>query len=615
MRPAKINLTLTVLLSLFFWTASFSQPTGADQKKQAQMLQLARSLERNARFEEALDIYRRLWQEQPLNIDFYRGVKNSLEKLNNLTGAEAAVKKMLEYNSSEIVEVDLGDIYYKMGAEKQAYLVWQGIIQKSPKKLSAYQLVAAAMTRNNLYEEAIKIYQQGQKALGRKDVFLIEMANLYRAQMNYQEAVQLYLDYLEIFPEQYNFIELNVTSLSADDDFRQEIEKIIRGRIAQHKDSLALRNILAAFYIRSSNYRSALDEYAIIDQYVSSRPEKEKEKLGHELFRFAQDAFNDEMFDYALQAFQLVINRYPDSDFFPEAKIGMGMCYNEQGDYPQALVILDEVVRAFPKSAYAKTCALLMGEIQLEKLADAVSAEKYFREALGIPPFNNQNYEALFRIGDSYLQRDFLDKARGWYDQILHQKSINNSLKMKALLKMGKVYYWQGDMDRATEYFKKIQTDPVIITNKDEGFYVNDALERQLLIDEGKESPEMLKKLAATELLIEQKKYSAAQQMLDEILANHNSHPLVDDALIKAGELAVLTQNFEAAIGFYRRVVLQPETSCFVDFAQKKIGDIYYQNLKDSTRAISAYETVLANYPDSIYLEEVRDKIRLLEKK
>lgn len=602
------------MLNLISYLFLFSQQDNNTQRQQEQLMQLARNYERNARYEQALEIYQRLLQDEPGSINFYRGVLNMQIKLNNLAGAETVVKTMLETNSSEIVEVDLADIYYKMGAEEKAFSVWNGIVDKYPQKQVVYQIVAASLIRNSLYDEAIEIYQKGQKELGSKDVFIIEIANLYRAQLNYRQAVQLYLDYLEKFPNQYDFIEHNITSLTTDAEINGEIEKIILERIYKNKGKLELRNVLAAFYIRSSNYRAALDEYSSIDQYIKSRPEREKEKLGRELFRFAQDAFNDGVYEYAIQAFQLVIDRYPNSAFVPEAKIGIGHCLEQRGDYLQAVEKYNEVVQAFPKTSYAKICAFRIGEIQLEKLSDAKAAEKSFREVLGTPPFNIQNYESIFRIGDCYVQRGFLEKALSWYDQILHQKSIENNLRMKALLKIGKIYYWQGDFERATENFNKIKSDPINITNDREGFYVNDALENQMLIDEGKAQPELLKKFASAELLIEQKNYNEAKKLLDDIIAAGESNPLIDNALIKIGELSILTKNYNEAIATLQNVVQQHGTSYFVDFAQKSIGDIYYQRFNDSTRALQAYELVLTNYPDSIYLEEVRNKIRLLEK-
>ena len=234
---------------------------------------------------------------------------------------------------------------------------------------------------------------------------------------------------------------------------------------------------------------------------------------------------------------------------------------------------------------------------------------------MGSRPFGNQNIEAIFRIGDCYLARNLLNDAAKWYNQILHQRATSHHFKMKAMLKLGKIFYWQGDFKSALEQFQQIQNDPINITNDQAGIYVNDALEYSILIDENKDSENMLKQFALADLLTEQKKYEQALNLCKEVTQQDSSRNLLDDGWLKIGQLYFFMKKYNESIGAYQNIIDKHAHSVYADLAQKKIGDVYEHGLKNSASALKAYELVLTKYPDSIYLEEVRKKIREIEKR
>jgi len=593
----------------------FGQSRNKTLLQDNQLMRLAQSFEKAAQFNRALEIYQQLWEKRPSDINYYRGVKNNQLKLNRYSDAIFTVKKMLTINSSAIIEVDLGDIYYKMGNEEQALQAWDGVLKKFPQKQTTYQVVANAMNRNFLYDKAMSVYKQGQSVLKNNKIFLIEMANLYRSQRDYQNAVQLYLNYLENYPKQYTFIEYNITSFLGDRDFVEKIEKILLNRISKSKNNIQFRNILAAVYIRSSNYRAALEEYSTIDEYILTRPKSERGKLGRELFNFANNAFNDGEYQYAIQAFQLVFTRYPKSPHAPQSRIGIARSYERLNDFEKSIETYREVIRDYANSVYAKNSHFNIGNILFQKYGNYKEAEKSFKAVLATGSFNAKNFEAMFRIGDCYLMEGELDQASSWYDQIQRQKKLTHDLKMKVLFKIAQTLFWKGEFEKASEQFFKVQTAHVNILNEKEGMLVNDALEYQLLIEDGKKAPEVLTELAKAKLLMEQKKNKAALKALKKMIDQDLSPSLMDDILLLVGQLNSQLGNYEASLAAFNKVVQEFPQSVWVDLAQKQIGDIYDEGLTDTANALLAYELILTKYPDSIYLEEVRRKIRELEEK
>ena len=74
----------------------------------------------------------------------------------------------------------------------------------------------------------------------------------------------------------------------------------------------------------------------------------------------------------------------------------------------------------------------------------------------------------------------------------------------------------------------------------------------------------------------------------------------------KTGDFLSAIMGFQALIGQY------PDNS-LCDLALFEIGTIYENDLKDTSKAIENYETILVNYPMSMLVENVRKKIRSLE--
>jgi tetratricopeptide (TPR) repeat protein len=593
----------------------------ADQLKQRikqqqlnQRLNLARNYEQRAQFSRALEVYMHLWNDYPANINYYRGVKNNYINLQKFDLAEETINKMIRQNASVLIKVDLGDLYFKKGERKKAVLFWKKMVEDNKRNPSTFQIVASAMTRNFLYDEALALYKTGQELLNNKSLFLIEIANVYRSRRDFKNAVLYYLEYLKYFPKQYNFVEHNITSFAGDPETAAEIEKIILSKININNSPIELRNVLAAFYIRSSNYRAALDEYATIDLYIQTRSKKERDKVGKELFRFAENAYNDGAYEYAIQAYQLVLNRYPKSSIIPNSQYGIARAHEKLTQFEKAIEIYNKIIIEHKHSQYAKNSLFRIGEIQLESLSDPDAAEAFFKKVKQMRPIGKANVQAIFRIGDCYLKRNALDKAAELYEQVPRQKAASHHLKMKALFKLGKIFYWQGDFGSANVTFEKIVNDPINITNDQAGLYVNDALEHAMLIDENKDAEIILKKFALADLYVEQKKPESALFIYEEISQQDSAKKLLDDAYLNMGEMYFYLKNYNESLQAFQKLLTELPKSVYADVAQKSMGDVYHQGLQNRESALEAYELVLTNYPDSVYLEEVRKKIREIEK-
>jgi tetratricopeptide (TPR) repeat protein len=292
----------------------------------------------------------------------------------------------------------------------------------------------------------------------------------------------------------------------------------------------------------------------------------------------------------------------------------MANAYEKRREYPNAMAMYQDIINTYKKTPLAKQSLFRLGEIKLDQFSAPEEAENYFQEVLKTPPANNLNFDAMFRIGDCYIQRGLLDQAKNWYNQMVVRYGSNDEVEKRTLLEVGKINFWTGNFDAALKNFEQIQSEPVNITDDRAGFYVNDALDYSMLINENKSNPDLLKKFAQASLLSDQKQNEKALTLFYEIIQQDSASSLVDDTWLKIGQLEYQLRNDNGALKALQTLIKKQPESGYCDQAQKMIGEIYEVGLKDLKKAQESYELVLTSYPNSVLLEEVRKRIRGLEK-
>ena len=96
-----------------------------------------------------------------------------------------------------------------------------------------------------------------------------------------------------------------------------------------------------------------------------------------------------------------------------------------------------------------------------------------------------------------------------------------------------------------------------------------------------------------------------------------NNKEIADEALFNLGKLNVTLKDNLGGIESFRELVAEYPSSPRTAEAQLRIGELYETLIEDYALAEKEYEALLINYPNSIYIDETRKRIRqlLLKKK
>jgi outer membrane protein assembly factor BamD (BamD/ComL family) len=124
-----------------------------------------------------------------------------------------------------------------------------------------------------------------------------------------------------------------------------------------------------------------------------------------------------------------------------------------------------------------------------------------------------------------------------------------------------------------------------------------------------------LAEFSKAELLSEQMKFDSASIIYKKIAGNPRAFVLAQFAQIRDAEMDIATDSLETAITKLTHIADEGAKNIYADKALYLEGKTYEFGLKNKEKAIEAYENLLALFPNSIYLDEVRKTIISLKNK
>ena len=143
----------------------------------------------------------------------------------------------------------------------------------------------------------------------------------------------------------------------------------------------------------------------------------------------------------------------------------------------------------------------------------------------------------------------------------------------------------------------------------------NNALELSLLLSTSKNDSADLVRFSRAELLAEQMKFDSASVIYKTIYSNPRTFILGQISEFRDAEMDLAMDSLETAIAKFSKIEAEGAKNIYADKALYLEGQAYQFGLKDNSKAIGAYEKLLANFPSSIYLDEVRKIIISLKSK
>lgn len=619
-----VSLKFLLPLAFLFFSQAAAQNVDVLTK-----LRLAQGFEQAGEWERAVSIYEVLHGVDSLNYVFFDGLRRGYTQLKEYGKAIKLVQQRLGAQpADENLLSTLGGLYFQMGDERRADSLWHAVIARDPKNSNLYRLVASHMMEHRQYEQAIQLYLSGRKVIANEELFVEDLASLYMVLQQYEPAAAEFVRLLRGKPQQLTLVEARLSSFTVREVGRRAALKVVLDEVQRTPNEVQMRRLLAWLYIEGKEYDSALGQHQIIDRLSSAD--------GMELYQFAQRAMQEKAYPSAAKAFREVIDKHPTQSILPSARFGYARAIEELSPERDTLSIVvgtppsapgeervpegrvsesrpssqaairlyESIIADYPNSEIAMQSLYRIGLIRYHRFFDLNGALAAFERARNLPFHASLSNEVTATIAEVRIAQGDLAQARAEYQKLLRRAP--GQYHDQALFHLAELDYFEANPDSAA---KKLQS----VTANVNTDLANDALQLLYFIQENKIAvPPALAAFAKADLLIRERKYSEALPQFEELLRQYPTALLVDDGMMKIGELQLLLNHDQEALGVFRKIVDDMPTSILRDRAQMRIGEIYENTLKDKAKAIEAYEQVLINYPTSLFLEEARKRIRLL---
>lgn len=570
--------------------------------------ELADKYYRDAEYENALQLYEKLQKREPENRTFNLRITDCHEKLGQYAEAVSFMEKTTKRNPTEhIYAFVLADAYRLLGEFKKAENTENETITKHLRTEADFMETGVWLTESGKNELALRAYQQGRKTLRSKYVFGDEIGHLYKLMGEYTLATQEYLEQYYLNPQLIGTIKTSILTL-VHDRSKGAVEKVLLEAVNKNGKDMGLRTMVFEFYVLSGNFYEALVQCKSID--------KVNHEDGNRVFQYALTLRNNKEYKLSNKALDYVIESHEGSPYYMKAFQEKAVNGELQAfsTLPVDTTGIREAVNAYDAlfaqfgrrpiffdAMYrkAKLLAFYLFDLEaaLEELDQATLQQLKPQELA----------QVNLLIGDVLLMQKEYNRAKLKYNEVAESWK-EGQIGAEAKYKQGRLSYYKGDF----EYSKaRLQT----IKDNTSNDISNDAIQLFLLIQDNlglDTTTYPLQRFAQAQLMIYQRDFAPALELLDSIAFAFPSNTLADELLWEKANIYLQQRNIDKALALLDKIITDHGKDIYGDDALYTKAKIYDYTFKDKAKAMQLYIEFLKTYSGSLFIVEVRNRIREL---
>ncbi|MCR4440175.1 MAG: tetratricopeptide repeat protein [bacterium] len=571
-------------------------------------LRLAYDYEAIGQYDRAAQVFGALYAKNPQNIAAYQGLRRNLLRMGRLDELAVVIKRRLALGDLQ-AQVDWAELLYRRGQEREALGEWHRILKEHPRNLNVYEMVAASLSENRLLDEAIAVYRQAREETGRPTLFALQMADLYASRLNFREATRENLLFLRENPQQWSVVQARVGSYATSAQGAAEVAEVLTQELSSSTHQLPLRRILASLWLRTRQWARAFENFVEADR-LAADAERNRGTVGTELFGFAETARQEGAYEFAEKAYALLLARYPGSPLALRAEFQRAVLLKEMGQYQAAIDGFTAVADHYRRSREACAALLEAASVYFNFLRDAARCQQVLGRLMGECPSGSEQGRALLLLGDCKLAAGDVAGAREAYRQAARSKdAAREEIAHTALFRIGELAFLTGQLDSAATILSRVASASGPLPER----VTNDALELLLLLKENADDNDALRAFAEALLWRRQWQPDQALRRLEQLVRMQPPPAIADEAWMEIASIQTEQGGYQEAIQAYDQVYKGFLESRFRDLALKGKAELLEAQLANDAGAAKAYEEFLATFPTSVYVEEVRKRLRAVD--
>lgn len=585
----KITLTLIIL---------FNCITFAQNSK----LQFAKTYLEAGKYEDAARMYKELYDADSKNMEYFSGLVQSYNYLNKHKELIPIVEKQLKNQYYYVLDVFLGELILKVEGKEKAISHWNKIIDNDKDEPKVYLTVSEAMTANKLFNEAIDVTDKGRKKF--KDAaFSDRLIKLYITTNDYKLGTELIIDALNKDKDLVK-AEGHIYAFMTSNESKNYLKEYLLNQSEKNSNDIYIQELIAWYFRTTDDLSSAFNVYVRLD--------KLKNTSGREILNFADLSRKDGYYKEAFKAYEVIIDTKEYERFKRNAIYGYALALEEQlktkesVSREQAMSILkryQDLIDLNKNSNEALDAMYRIAIIKKKWLNDFEGSNKDLKELMKIYAKNPIVAEAGLQLGLNYMEMGQLDEAKAVLNDV-YNNDVRNNLPLESLVEyqLANTIYYSGNIDSAAILYERLS-----VNERDD--ISNDALEKLLLIDENKDLKVALSNYAKAEYSLFRKEIGKAKEEFLSIFNTYSKTKISDRSALEYAEILFEEKKYSENIKFLEDFRFNNVNSIFTDKVLILLADSYYLS-GNSEKAVEKLKEILIDYSNSIYIQEVRDKIK-----
>jgi tetratricopeptide (TPR) repeat protein len=582
-----------------------NNPTIQQQRmsQEQRLFRTAQSYLSMKRYAQAQKILEQLHEKKPENISYYRSLFQVYVIVGYIDRADSLVKFMLEIlPQNPQFSIDEANLLFRKKNKDAAIKQWEKIVKQHSNNFSVYSQVANAMLENQLFEDAIVVYEKAIRTIPKTDHLYQTIASIYQNRLMYKDAATSLLVYLEKQPQQKQYIFSRILSFKIEAEDRLEFFNMLQEKIKNSPNPDDIRLLLAQLYQRYDNFEEAFRIYTQLEG---------KQKDPQYLIQFAKSAAADSSYEIALKAYDLILDKFTNNKNLMETYMGavasllkLAERDNDISYADKAMLLIEKAQLNLPKHKDLPGLIFLKGVFRLEYYFDVDGAISIFFELTNLQNAGSRYRDlALVKLGECYLIKGNLDDAQRMFVQV-KEKSQTKLAQMQ----LARSYYFKKEWENATDILNKI-----IQISGASNEITNDALQLNMRIALSKTIPEVLALLSESDLLVYQHKKSEAIEKLMDVLNLPNIPASVkSDVYRQITNLSLELSEIPQALDFCIKAIDDSSIYIYADLHLFLMATILEQKVQRYKEAYKSYQELLRNFPHSLLVEKARSRVTYL---
>jgi len=482
----------------------------------------------------------------------------------------------------------LGEIYYLADSLDMADSAWERAFELAGQSERNYILLASYYRSYGFYNKAASVYIRARTMLGRPELFIKELSDIFVTQRNYKKAVAEYLNLLKYESKQVGYVSREIIGLVSESDHPEEIDTALTQAVRTDPDNAELYLILGDINVYNKNFIAAFDNYKHADSLSVLK--------GKYMYMFVSLCFNNNEYEMTVEAVNYYLKNIGGKNS-AQIELLKAQSLAELGVYQPAFNILENIYNSRKSHKLKMEASYIAGKIYADKLNDIESAKGQFGRIVHNKRPSGFTYPAMIRLAKLNITEGDFNSAAELLNKLAAVKKDNDIVETARFLQ-AEIAFFTYDFKKAkNEYIKLIKHHPT-------GFFVNDCLERQILLTDVEEDT-VLHHIADAQRCAGSGDFEGAIIAL-KLAAERNYSKASEYILFNLSYCYSEAGLWDMAINTYENYISNFPEGLYTDRSLFNLAEIYNEKTSQPGKANELLEKLITDYPASPLIEKTR---------